>query len=258
VTSGEPDPDASNNAASADTSVICQTDLSVTKRDAPDPVYTGARLTYTLSVSNGGPSDASGVTMIDPLPAELTFASATSGQGSCAEVGGTVTCNLGNMVSGASVPVTIVAVPIAGGTITNAASVAGNETDPNNANNFASAGTTVILVVSIDIRPGNSINPINPKSKGEIRIAILSTKDFRAPADVNKTSLTFGRMGNERSLISCMRNAQDVNHDGMPDLVCRFSTQLAGFRPGDTKGILKGKTATGVLIEGHDSVRIVP
>ena len=75
---------------------------------------------------------------------------------------------------------------------------------------------------------------------------------------VNTTSLTFGRTGDESSLAFCNSNGEDVNRDGLLDLVCHFDTQAAAFRPGDTQGILKGQTVEGTAVMGTDSVLIVP
>jgi hypothetical protein len=111
--------------------------------------------------------------------------------------------------------------------------------------------------VTIDIKPGSQTNPINPKSIGKIPVAILSTADFDAPSEVDKTSLTFGRTGDELSLVSCNKNGEDVNRDGLLDLVCQFKTKLTGFRIGDAEGLLKGQTLDGVSIEGGDSVRVL-
>jgi uncharacterized repeat protein (TIGR01451 family) len=49
------------------------TGLSINKTDSPDPVKPGQELTYTISVTNGGPSAATNVAMDDPLPAGTTF-----------------------------------------------------------------------------------------------------------------------------------------------------------------------------------------
>ena len=113
------------------------------------------------------------------------------------------------------------------------------------------------IEVSIDIKPGSFPNSINSKSKGTIPVAILSTADFDAPTQVDRTSLTFGRTGDEASLAFCTRSDEDVNGDGLLDIVCHFRTHLTAFQVGDTEGILKGKTVGGVPIEGRDSVRIV-
>lgn len=112
-------------------------------------------------------------------------------------------------------------------------------------------------IVKIDIRPGSSgPGSINTKSKGKIAVAILSGPGFNAPGEVDKSSLTFGRTGDENSLAACTVS-EDVNNDGLPDMVCRFNTQSTGFLTGNTQGVLKGKTMRGVKIKGVDSVRIV-
>jgi len=112
--------------------------------------------------------------------------------------------------------------------------------------------------VLLDIKPGDDPNPINPGSKGKVPVAILSTAGFDAPAAVAVASLTFGRTGNEPSLAFCNTAGEDVNSDGLNDLVCHFYTQKTGFDAGSTEGIIKGKTMDGVPLEGQDSIQIVP
>lgn len=115
-----------------------------------------------------------------------------------------------------------------------------------------------VLPVDIDIKPGSDPNSIDPSSRGDIPVGILSTPDFDAPSEVDKTSLTFGVTGDEPSLAFCAASPEDVNSDGLLDQVCHFQTQLTGFQVGDTEGILKGQTVDGVPMEGRDAVRIVP
>jgi hypothetical protein len=112
-------------------------------------------------------------------------------------------------------------------------------------------------IVDIDIKPGSVPNRINLRSKGKITVAILSSPTFYAPSEVDPTSLTFGRTGNEPSLAFCNKTPEDMNGDGLPDMVCHFKTQATGFLSGDTQGVLKGKTLSEVPIKGTDSVRIV-
>lgn len=115
-----------------------------------------------------------------------------------------------------------------------------------------------VIPVDTDIKPGSDPNSINPNSKGKIPVAILSTEDFDATTEVDRESLTFGRTGDEDSLAKCTKSTEDVNGDGLDDLVCHFNTQDTGFEQGNTEGILKGLTNDGIPIEGSDSVRIVP
>ncbi len=135
-------------------------------------------------------------------------------------------------------------------------------TDPgNNTSEFSQCIEVLsppVLTVDIDIKPGIGPNSINSNNRGVIPVAILSTPDFDAPTEVDRDSLTFGRTGDESSLAFCNRGSEDVNGDGLPDLVCHFHTQGTGFQCGDTEGVLRGETLDGVPIEGTDSVRIVP
>ncbi len=116
----------------------------------------------------------------------------------------------------------------------------------------------VTKVIDIKIKSGSSgANSINRVSNGKIPVAILSTGDFNAPVQVDPSSLTFGRTGDEQSLAFCNEGSADVNGDGLPDLICHFKTQSAGFQSDDKFGILNGKTWDGVAFTAKDSVRIV-
>jgi hypothetical protein len=118
--------------------------------------------------------------------------------------------------------------------------------------------------VTIDIKPGNKQNRIMIASRGSasVQVAMLSTADFDAPAQVDKNSLTFGATGDENSLRrrfligtpDC--RARDVNRDRIKDLVCSFLIEKTGFKVGDTVGILKGQTVDGSFLEGRDLVQI--
>jgi len=115
----------------------------------------------------------------------------------------------------------------------------------------------VVDEVKIDIKPGSDPNSINYRSRGNIPVAILSTMTFDAPSQVDRSSITFGRTGFEPSLRSCSPSPEDVNGDGLLDLVCHFDTRIAGFQLGDTVGILRARTVDGTPLFGTDSVRIV-
>ena len=125
--------------------VLPQADLAITKTDTPDPVRFGEVLTYTLLVSNAGPQDATGVVVVDTLPAGVTFVSASVG---CTELAGDVTCDVGDMANGGFAEITIVVIaPDVEGTLTNTATVEGNEVDPDLTDNTATQDTTVIPAI---------------------------------------------------------------------------------------------------------------
>src|SRR2546425_348742 len=123
--------------------VIAQADLSITKTDNPDPVNAGATLTYTVTVTNGGPSTAANVQVTDNLPAGVTLQSASGTGWTCIQAGGGVTCTRGRVVPGGAPPVALPGTPAVWGTITNRATVSSTTIDPSAANNTATTSTTV-------------------------------------------------------------------------------------------------------------------
>ena len=72
--------------------------MEITKSDSPDPVVAGETLTYTLEVTNNGPAPATGVIVVDALPAGVTFLSAVvSGDPAKGTCNPGVTCLLDDM-----------------------------------------------------------------------------------------------------------------------------------------------------------------
>jgi uncharacterized repeat protein (TIGR01451 family) len=111
VTSTVSDPNTANNTATDITVVASptQSSVSITKSASPEPVNQGTVLTYTITVTNGGPAAATGnFTVTDVLPPEVTYinnAYSTSA-GSCSGTT-TVTCNIGSLPVGSTVVITI-------------------------------------------------------------------------------------------------------------------------------------------------------
>ena len=135
----------------------CTTDLSLTKSDSPDPAVAGESVTYTLTATNNGPNPAQAARIVDELPADLTFASASSG---CTAVGQQVTCELGAIPAGesrtrsitADIPASLVYDAGAPVTVENTATVsntAGN--DPDNTNNSDAEPTLIVAEADVSI-----------------------------------------------------------------------------------------------------------
>ncbi len=130
--------------------LVASTQLSLTILDSPDPVDAGATLTYTLIITNAGPSAASAVTVTDELPPEVSYDGAGGDGWSCSHAGGTVTCTRPNLSLGVAPGIAItVTAPEAGGTITNTATVSGYEIDLDPEDNTASAETLVRSIYTV-------------------------------------------------------------------------------------------------------------
>jgi uncharacterized repeat protein (TIGR01451 family) len=142
VSGNEIDPDGSNDSATATTSVVRSADLLITKSDAPDPVTAGQNITYTIGVTNNGPSDATGVAVSDPIPGGTSFVSADSGGSLSA---GVVTWSVGTLASAASTTVHLVVQvdPSRSADVSNTATVSGDQSDPDPTNDSATATTSV-------------------------------------------------------------------------------------------------------------------
>ncbi len=97
----------------------------------------GSQVTITATAINGGPASATALTLIDTLPAKLTFVSATASGGTCTYASSTrrVTCALGTRASGVQVPVTIITNDSGKGNVSIVAQVTTTASDPNTANN---------------------------------------------------------------------------------------------------------------------------
>jgi len=164
VSATEPDPDNTNNSASVTTTVTPVADLAVTKTSSPTSVPIGGNITYTIKVTNNGPSPANGVTATDTLPPAIAFVfvSASASQGSCPPpASGKIVCAVGTLASGASATATVVITPSAAAmpSITNSVNVTSNQFDPNLSNNSASATTTVTPLTASDF--SLAISPVS-------------------------------------------------------------------------------------------------
>ena len=123
--------------------VVFDVDLRLDKTDTPDPVIVGQLLTYTLTVTNATPGTgfATNVTVVDTLPANVTFVGASPG---CTHNAGVATCVIGTLASSSSTSVAISLIPTVVGALSNTAVVSSDGDEINPADNTDTAGTLVI------------------------------------------------------------------------------------------------------------------
>jgi hypothetical protein len=109
------------------------------------------------------------------------------------------------------------------------------------------------MLVNVDIKPGGYPNAINPRDNGVIPVAILSTPIF----DATRIDSTTVRFGPGQAPPRSGAHVEDVNGDGLPDIVLQFSTPSSQIACGDTASFLIGKTTSGQMVVGADSVLTV-
>ena len=116
----------------------------------------------------------------------------------------------------------------------------------------------IALVVGIDIKPGSDPNCINLGSEGVIPVAILGSATFDVTT-VDQTTLVFeGSAARIKGKSSNIGSFDDVNADGILDLVVQFPTATLGLTTSDIEATLTGALLDGTNIEGMDDICIVP
>jgi uncharacterized repeat protein (TIGR01451 family) len=139
---------------------VSSADLAITKTDSPDPVIAGTDLTYTINVNNNGSGPAVFAQWQDTLPAGTRLQSFTGAAGwSCVTppigFGGMITCKKDTMAASESAGFTVVVrvdPDVAdGATLSNTATVFSSVSDPNGANNLATATTAVIRRADLEV-----------------------------------------------------------------------------------------------------------
>ena len=125
---GQPDPDSTpdNNVLAEDdqddeTVTPQQIDLSLTKTVNDTTPNRNQDVTFTITLANGGPDQATGVVVEDLLPAGVTFVSSNPSQGNY--VSGTGIWTVGTINSGANATLTITGTVTTIGAKTNTAEV---------------------------------------------------------------------------------------------------------------------------------------
>lgn len=152
------DPDLGNNSDTASfTTGPAQLDVVVTKtRTGPAQVNLGQSVSFTVTVKNEGPADATDVAIYDPLPPEFSFALSSVSGGSFDPLTGI--WSLPSLPSGRTETLMVTATTVQPRFVTNTATLQSlNESDTNVANNSASASVEVVesadLAIDLTVSP---------------------------------------------------------------------------------------------------------
>lgn len=118
--------------------------------------------------------------------------------------------------------------------------------------------SVTIMSVSIDIKPGSDPNCFNNNGHGVIPVAIMSSVDFDAN-QVDPTTVTLD--GQDVRVVgkgNMQAHSEDVNGDGLDDLVVQIEDEDGTYQEGDTVATLTGETFDDKSIMGTDTICIVP
>ncbi len=203
VDGAQPDNNLDNNQATAAVA-LPETDLSITKTVEtttgnpipPATVQSGQTIVYRLIATNAGPSNATGVTVVDTLPPDVTFVSATI-DGGAVNAGivhnaGTVTATIGNLADAAQAVVLITATvnSNAAALVTNQAVVSNTpNTDPNLGNNQSDVSTPVTRAVDLAITKAVAAGT-NAAFGGTVTYDVTVTNVAGSPGDARGFSVT--------------------------------------------------------------------
>jgi hypothetical protein len=110
------------------------------------------------------------------------------------------------------------------------------------------------LTVNIDVKPGDTQPVVNLRSHGVVPVAILSTSTFDA-TKVNPLTVRFGKTGTEAAPVHF--SLQDVNGDGLLDIVLQFGLQSTGLSLGENQVTLMGRSSDGTPFRGSSAIQLI-
>lgn len=173
VGSDAQDPNPDNNISTDTVDVETLADMSAAKTASPDPVTAGQQITFRITVSNLGPSDAHAVTLADDIPAAVTGAE-YSNDGGISFIPWPGLINLGTFSNGEVQEFIIrgTVASAAAGTIVNTAVVDSPTPDPNPDNNTSTSVTAVNESADVAVEKTQSPDPLVPGQQGTYTIIV--------------------------------------------------------------------------------------
>jgi uncharacterized repeat protein (TIGR01451 family) len=160
-----------------------ETDLTVTQA-GPGSAFTGANVTYSVTVTNLSPTTATGVRIVDVLPPGALFVSASAPSGACGLTNGVVTCSLGHLASGATASATIVAQLSQTGA--NVITASGFGLDYDSANNTSLLQTTVTTAADLTVLMTSSPNLVTVSNTLTYQVTVTN----QGPSIANSVQLS--------------------------------------------------------------------
>jgi len=146
VSSDQPDPYPANNLAEITTQILPDVDVGVKLAVSPDPGTTGKPLTYTITITNRGPQDATGLSLTDTWPDSVNLQNVNAGLFNCDNIDydkRTIICTLSLLKKDAKAIVEMIVKPLLPNPIQNKVWIDTSAADSDLSNNFVSITTTI-------------------------------------------------------------------------------------------------------------------
>ncbi len=154
------DTDETNNEYAADVKVLPCADLSIEKSVDKTEIKVGETVTYTFTVTNNGPNDATGVKVTDEDITKHTFVSASDD----AYDSSTGVWTVGDLANGESKTLTVTVKITEVGEFANTATVSGDQDDNDTSNNEGSSSNVTVTETE---DPDDPVDPVDPAEPAE-------------------------------------------------------------------------------------------
>ncbi|HUL51531.1 MAG TPA: hypothetical protein VLU94_02990, partial [Candidatus Nitrosotalea sp.] len=203
VQADEADEDLLDNLSQAVVAVVPAIDLAVAQQVHPVVAAVAEAVIYDLSVTNSGPSDATGVLLQNLLPDGVVVLDIESSSGDWTNVNGTVTFRFGNLAVGAAATAQITLAANSPGILTNSVSVAADQSEVRPEDNQSSITSAVKIEagLAVSIAPRNTAPLVNRDFGYELSVTnqgpgdatgVVLTDDLDAQAELVSVGLSQG------------------------------------------------------------------
>jgi uncharacterized repeat protein (TIGR01451 family) len=219
------DAEAPSTTADESTTVLLMSDLSISLRDVSPAVFPGDEFTINFSVSNSGPSAATGTFVTGTLPDGVRLISPSD----CTITGRTIKCYSGGLDSGESriLSIRLVLDPGAKGELVNTFSVSGEQSDSNSEGNSITAKISITEIAELALEREDKVGPLTgvpPVNEGEIISEFTVTNN--GPSNATNIVLT-NELSMDVDVVSVTGDQADCSANG-GTLVCSLSDLAKG------------------------------